>query len=383
MSLLILREEFVCLVVITFILCYTAVYKIKTEHNTFFRILIYSLAHVVFDIITVITVNKLDVVPPEVNAALHILYYAFSIAFTMAFYEYIVLMTASKKVQKIARIFKYIPAFVFAVSALFLPVEYVEGNGTNYSYGPLVFVGYGAFVVYCLICFVLVVCNHKKMERKKKLTLYPMTGMMILVIVIQALVPELLMTSAAITFVCLGLFATFNNPAKEYREQVYWDAATGIKNKNGYKMQLEQMEKKYSNKKAKVGFVVCDMNGLKVINDKFGHIEGDKLLRAAAGILNDKMSHAHDVYRVGGDEFVAIYLSFKDGVMEDDMKEVRKACEEYKDSPIILSIAMGCASGEYSKDYMDIYNQADELMYQDKTEIKKKHPELCGRQEKD
>ena len=57
--------------------------------------------------------------------------------------------------------------------------------------------------------------------------------------------------------------------------------------------------------------------------------------------------------------------------------------EEYKDSPIILSIAMGCASGEYSKDYMDIYNQADELMYQDKAEIKKKHPELCGRQEKD
>ena len=172
MSLLILREEFVCLVVITFILCYTAVYKIKTEHNTFFRILIYSLAHVVFDIITVITVNNLEVVPPVVNSILHILFYAFSIAFTMAFYEYIVLMTASKKVQKIARIFKYIPALVFAVSALFLPVEYVEGNGTNYSYGSLIFVGYGAFVVYCLICFVLVVCNHKKLERKKKLTLY-------------------------------------------------------------------------------------------------------------------------------------------------------------------------------------------------------------------
>ena len=379
MSLLILREEFVCLVVITFILCYTAVYKIKTEHNTFFRILIYSLAHVVFDIITVITVNKLDVVPSAVNAVLHILYYAFSIAFTMAFYEYIVLMTASKKVQKIARIFKYIPAFVFAVSALFLPVEYVEGNGTNYSYGPLVFVGYGAFVVYCLICFVLVVCNHKKMERKKKLTLYPMTGMMILVIVIQAMIPELLMTSAGITFVCLGLFATFHNPAKEYREQVYWDAATGIKNKNAYKTQLEQMEKKYSKKKTTIGFVICDMNGLKVINDKFGHMEGDKLLRAAASILNDNLKHAHDVYRVGGDEFVAIYISPKDEVVKEDIAEVRKACEEYKDSPIILSIAMGYASGVYSANYQDIYNNADELMYENKAEIKKQHPELCGR----
>lgn len=379
MSLLILREEFVCLVVVVFILCYTAIYKIKTDNNTFFRILIYALGHIVFDIVTVIMVNKLDTVPAGINAMCHIFFYAFSIAFTMAYYEYIVLLTASKKVQKIARVFKWIPATVFAASAFVFPVEYVEGRGTNYSYGSLIFVGYGAFVVYCIVCFVLVVSNHKKLERKKKFTLYPMTGLMILVIVIQALVPELLMTSAAITFVCLGLFATFNNPAKEYREQVYWDAATGIKNKNGYKLQLEQMEKKYAKKKASVGFVICDMNGLKVINDKFGHIEGDKLLRAAAGILNDNMQHAVDVYRVGGDEFVAIYISPKDEVVRADMDKVRRACEAYKDSPIILSIAMGYASGEYSPEYQKIYNVADEEMYLNKAEIKKLHPELCGR----
>ncbi len=379
MSLLILREEFVCLVVIAFILCYTAVYKIKTEHNTFFRILIYALGHVIFDIITVITVNNLDTVPPALNAIFHIMYYALSIAFTMAFYEYIVLLTTSKKVQKIARIIKYIPALIYAVVIFIFPVEYVAGNGTNYSYGPLVIIGYGIFVIYCIICFVLVVANHNKLEPKKKFTLYPMTGMMILVIVVQAMIPELLMTSAGITFVCLGLFATFNNPAKEYREQVYWDAATGIKNKNGYKMQLEQMEKKYGKKKTKVGFVICDMNGLKVINDKFGHMEGDKLLRAAAGILNANMKHAHDVYRVGGDEFVAIYISPKDEVVKADIAEVRKACEAYKDSPIILSIAIGYAAGEYSSDYMEIYNRADDEMYQNKAEIKKQHPELCGR----
>ena len=50
-----------------------------------------------------------------------------------------------------------------------------------------------------------------------------MMTIMIIVVMTQAVVPELLMTSAGITFVCLGLFAVFNNPAKEYREQVYWD----------------------------------------------------------------------------------------------------------------------------------------------------------------
>ena len=379
MSLLILREEFVCLVVIVFILGYTTIYKIKTDNNCFLRILLYSLGHVVFDIITVLTVNHLDKVPRVLNDLFHILFYAFSVMFIMAFYEYIVLQVASIRMQKIARVFKFIPAAVYALTAYFFPIEYVEGNGTNYSYGPLVFIGYGAFVVYCLFCFILVVTNFKKLETHKKWALFPMMTMMIIVVMTQAIIPELLMTSAGITFVCLGLFAVFNNPAKEYRDQVYWDAATGIKNKNGYQMQLEQMQKKYERKKFTVGFLVCDMNGLKVINDNYGHIEGDKLLRAAAKTLKTQLEHAYDVYRVGGDEFVAIYMSPNDAVVEQDIEKVRDACDAYADSPIILSIAMGYASGVYSPRYMDIYNKADEAMYVNKTEIKKNHPELCGR----
>ena len=176
----------------------------------------------------------MDTVPEIVNSLGHILFYAFSIAFTMEYYEYIVLRVTSLKARKKALVFKYIPAGIYAISAFFFPVEYVVGNGTNYSYGMLVFMGYGAFVVYCFICFVLVMVNQKKLEMKTKLTLFPMTFLMIVVVLVQAVIPELLMTSAGITFVCLGLFATFNNPAQVYREQAFWDAATGIKNKNGY-----------------------------------------------------------------------------------------------------------------------------------------------------
>ena len=139
------------------------------------------------------------------------------------------------------------------------------------------------------------------------------------------------------------------------------------------------MEKKYAGKKISVGFVIGDMNGLKVINDNYGHAEGDKLIKAAAAALLDNLSSAYGVYRIGGDEFAAIYISPNDDIVKDEIEKVRSACAEYKDSPVLLSIAMGYASGEYSADYMDIYNKADELMYSDKQEIKKNHPELCGR----
>lgn len=379
MTMLILREEIVCAIVILFIIIYTAIYKIKDGDNSFMRVLLAAFAHVLFDIITVITVNDLDGVPPMVNKVFHLLFYFFSIVFMMEFYDYIVRLTVPHNKQKVLRIIRFIPALIYFVAFFILPIEYISGRGTNYSYGPLVFVGYGSFVVYCLVCMILVIYFRKKIDFKMKVTLIPMLIVMILIVGVQAIIPELLMTGAGVTFVCLGLFASFNNPAQEYREQAFWDAATGIKNKNGYQKQLQIMEKKYAKKSVQIGFLIGDMNGLKVINDNYGHAEGDKLIRTAATVLNENLKSAYDIYRIGGDEFVAIYISPKEEAVQAEIAAVVQACENYKDSPITLSIAMGYASGEYSENYMDIYNKADNIMYKNKVEIKKNHPELCGR----
>lgn len=67
MTMIILREEIVCAVVILFIIFYSIIYKIKSGNNGFMRVLWAAFLHVVFDIITVITVNNLDVVPWTVN----------------------------------------------------------------------------------------------------------------------------------------------------------------------------------------------------------------------------------------------------------------------------------------------------------------------------
>lgn len=379
MTMLILREEIVCAIVILFIIIYTAVYKLKDGDNSFMKVLFAAFGHIIFDIVTVVSVNNRDVVSDSVNKLLHLMFYFFGILFVMEFYDYIVRLTVPHNKQKILRLIRFVPFILFIVLFFVLPMNYVSGNGTDYSYGPLAFAGYGMFVVYCLLCLVLVVCYRKKLDFKLKVTLIPMLFVMIAVVMVQAVIPELLMTGAGVTFVCLGLFASFNNPAQEYREQAYWDAATGIKNKNGYQKQLQIMEKKYAKKNVRVGFLIGDMNGLKVINDNYGHAEGDKLIRAAASVLNDNLKTAYDIYRIGGDEFVAIYLSPKDDIVKTEIENVMLACEAYKDSPITLSIAMGYSAGDYSADYIDIYNKADSIMYENKVEIKKKHPELCGR----
>lgn len=379
MAILIIREEIVCILVLIFLICYKMIYSSKGGDRSFIRVAFYALGHVVLDLITVITVNNQDVVPYMANKVLHILFYYFSMLFTVAFYNYVVKLTMPHNMIKRLRIIGYIPLAVFVVLSFVLPIQYIAGHGTCYSYGPLAFAGYGIFMVYCITCIVMAIVKRNSLDLKVRLAVLPTTLLMLIMVVVQAIIPELLMTGAGVTVVCIGLFVTVNDPVGAYKEQAYWDTATGAKNKNGFQKQLAAMEKKYSGKKVRVGFIIGDMNGLKVINDNYGHAEGDKLIKAAAAVLLENLRSAYGVYRIGGDEFAAIYIAPNDETVKAEIENVHSACESYKDSPIMLSIAIGYASGEYSAEYMDIYNEADGIMYENKQAIKAAHPELCGR----
>lgn len=379
MTILIIRSEIICMLVLIFLICYKAFYRDKKNENGFLRVALCGLSHVLLDLTTVITVNKIYDIPLGVNRFLHILYYYSGMLFTVEFFSYVVRLTMPHNLWKRMRIISYIPFIVYVVLSFILPMQYITGNGTNYSYGPLVFVGYGIFLVFCITCIALTILRRNHLEFKVRLAIIPTSLLMLIMIIVQAFIPELLMTGAGITIVCIGLFVTINNPVEAFKEEAHWDMSTGVRNKNGFKKHLEIISKKHHKKNTQIGFIIGDMNGLKVINDTYGHAEGDKLIKAAATTLLNNLNTAYGVYRIGGDEFAAIYISPNDEKVKAEIEAVYSACQQYNDSPIPLSIAIGYASGPYSADYMDIYNAADELMYTNKVEIKKNHPELCGR----
>lgn len=375
------REEAVCLLVLIFLIGYHSIYKSNDESNdgrSFLKIAFYAFGHVLLDMITVVTVNNLDVVPKAVNKVLHIAFYCFGLLFIMEFLDYVIKLTMSYRLLQGYRRVKFLPVITIILLSFVLPIEYVRGRVTNYSYGQLIFVCYGIFALYCLAALILALVNYKNLDRKMRLAVLPTGSLMAVMISLQAFIPELLMTGAAVTFVCIGLFVTVDNPVSAYLEQALWDNATGVRNKNSFEQQMSAFEKKYKNKQLNIGFVICDMNGLKLINDNYGHAEGDKLIKAAASVLLDNMKNAHNVYRIGGDEFAVIYISPNDEEVLSEIENVRIACDNYKDSPIKLSIAMGYASGTSDfSGFKEIYSKADALMYENKAEIKRKNPEFC------
>ena len=110
--------------------------------------------------------------------------------------------------------------------------------------------------------------------------------------------------------------------------------------------------------------ILIDMNGLKAINDKEGHVAGDKALETLAYCFIKATTSREAVYRVGGDEFIIVCRK----ASEDD---VRKLIERIREK--LAETKYHCAIGySYSssgnKDVDEMFKVADEMMYKDKME---------------
>lgn len=376
--LLILREEIICAVILLFLIFYYSINKVKDKEMLFLKLSCLALAHVFFDIITVITVNNRTVVSDEVNRFLHIGFYITGLLFSMWFYNYIVQLFARYKYARMLKIVGYGALAFFVLLLLFLPMEYERGMGTDYSYGPLAIVGYALFLLYCTACFAMLLIARKRLELRVRRALIPMLAIMYVAVILQAVIPELLMTGGNVTLICIGMFVALDNPDKDFMKQALWDFPTGLKNRNCYNRDIVKYAEREAGKKdpRRIGFIVADMNYLKTVNDNYGHSEGARLIAAAADVLREYLKTAENIYRLGGDEFVAVYLSPDDRTIAAAMEKVTLACAKATQYAVPLSLAMGYASGNILKDVNTIFQQADQQMYENKMRIKQAAPHL-------
>lgn len=91
---------------------------------------------------------------------------------------------------------------------------------------------------------------------------------------------------------------------KIYRELAFEDLLTGLGNRNLYEKWLERYDADRSG--AAFSIAVMDINGLKQINDSYGHVEGDHLIQAGAECIRRTFQGIGECYRIGGDEFVVM-----------------------------------------------------------------------------
>lgn len=155
---------------------------------------------------------------------------------------------------------------------------------------------------------------------------------------------------------------------KQYENEIlalsYIDPLTGLNNRRKHQEQL----KKLSNEKYKpISVVYFDINGLKVMNDAFGHLEGDRLIVLVSKLIKETF-YEYQVYvsRLGGDEIIVLLPNTK----SHDAKRLADAAKtsienEYINS-MALSISYGVGSTENHAQIEDAINTAETDLYKNK-----------------
>ncbi len=157
------------------------------------------------------------------------------------------------------------------------------------------------------------------------------------------------------------------------REMARRDELTGIKNKNAYQEFEESIQKRIDAKSEILPFamLVCDINNLKQINDTLGHKAGDELIKNACKLICETFSHS-PVYRIGGDEFVAV-LSGEDFFERDKkIKKFRNKIIKNIKTPNGVVVATGMSEFDSFNDkkISDVFERADTRMYENKKYLK-------------
>lgn len=146
------------------------------------------------------------------------------------------------------------------------------------------------------------------------------------------------------------------------------DALTGLYNRTFFEEEMLRLSTGLYNP---VGIIICDIDGLKLVNDTLGHEQGDKLLLSAAGIIKSCFNDKAVVARIGGDEFAILLAGTSKTELETYCFSLREAADSYhalqEEGTLPFSISVGFAlSNDSIVNMADLYREADNNMYREK-----------------
>lgn len=146
----------------------------------------------------------------------------------------------------------------------------------------------------------------------------------------------------------------------------YHDTLTGLYNRRYFEQELQRYD---NEKKFPSGVLICDVDGLKLINDTLGHDAGDRLLIALAEVIIGAVGNNDYVFRVGGDEFAVLIPDANEEKIASADRLIREAIEQHnsEEHGFYLSMSVGYAISENEENgIFKTFIEADNNMYKEK-----------------
>jgi len=156
----------------------------------------------------------------------------------------------------------------------------------------------------------------------------------------------------------------YRKTEKRVRYLSFYDKLTELYNRVYFEKVLVNI---YKDRQLPLNFIICDLNGLKLVNDAFGYKEGDKLLKRTARILKYCSREEDTIARWGEDEFFMLLPRSTKNDVEKVLNKIKKICAKTKDQKIPLNISIGTSTREsLQQDFKEVIKEAEDNMYKNK-----------------
>ena len=178
------------------------------------------------------------------------------------------------------------------------------------------------------------------------------------------------------------------SPFARLQQQLSWqskhDPLTGLLNRQEFERQTNLVIEQAKAYKTQHAFCYLDLDRFKIVNDVYGHLTGDELLRQVKAILQCKLKGSDLLARLGGDEFGILFSNCSLTAAEITAHELRKAIDEHnftwQDKKFNLGASFGLVTiDRHSNNFSDLLNAADTACYAAKEQgrnwVRVYHPE--------
>ncbi len=155
-----------------------------------------------------------------------------------------------------------------------------------------------------------------------------------------------------------------NEQRKQIEYLSYHDQLTGVYNRHFLNEEIEKLNK---DDFLPMGLILADLNGLKLINDTFGHQAGDQMIIIAVNIIKAYLPEGSSIARIGGDEFIILLSNTDELSAKALVKQLEKACESIPLKDLYLSVAFGYGLKQTVDDsYETVFKEAEDRLYRNK-----------------
>lgn len=166
-----------------------------------------------------------------------------------------------------------------------------------------------------------------------------------------------------------------NDAVQKLNKMWIYDTLTGVFNRAGFFRFAYEMVDEAREKDKNLFLLFLDLDGLKSINDEYGHEAGDEFIRAMGKIMSQVHRHGQLLMRYGGDEFVVMALDFSKEDAQDYIAKIRAGIDDYNTKSkkaYQLDASMGYTLMKPDKDFdlEELIESADREMYKVKNEKK-------------